>query len=305
MFAMNEKNLKKQVVGVRFVSGVKIYYFDPGDLELKTGDYVVVESQEGYELAKVVFVDVNIDLKELNEEDLLAVVRLATKEDKKTVLDFYQVRKEYINRANQLARSLKLPIKFIDGSKSLDEGGRLLFLFAAEGRVDFRDLLVKMNREFQTLVRLYQVGPRDAARIVGGVGICGQKLCCSRFLNKFDSITMDMARIQDLNNVGSGKISGVCGKLLCCLAYEVDMYKKLSRKLPDTDDIVEVEKKLGRVVDRNVLMQTVTVVMEGSELENTYPVEEVKLHEKQGNKKGGNKEKTEKREKNIEKKTKK
>lgn len=279
MSTMKAKSNKKNAVGVRFISGVKIYYFDPGDLELEPGDYVVVESQEGHELAKVVFVDMKVKVEDLNEEDLLAVVRKATKEDKKIVLDFYNVRKDYVNQANQLARVLKLPIKFIDASKSLDESGRLLFLFAAEGRVDFRDLLVKMNKEFKTQVRLYQVGPRDAARIVGGVGICGQKLCCSRFLNKFDSITMDMARTQDLNNVGSGKISGVCGKLLCCLAYEVDMYKKLSKEMPRQDDIVEVDKKRGRVIERNVLMQTVTVFMEESELKQSYPIDEIKVIE--------------------------
>jgi len=276
---MNAEKNKKNVVGVRFISGVKIYYFDPSGLELESGDYVVVESQEGYELAKVVFADVPVKIEDLNEEDLLAVVRKATKADKKIVLDFYGERKEYVKKANQLARVLKLPIKFIDASKSLDESGRLLFLFAAEGRVDFRDLLIKMNKEFKTQVRLYQVGPRDAARIVGGVGICGQKLCCSRFLNKFDSITMDMARTQDLNNVGSGKISGVCGKLLCCLAYEVDMYKKLSKAMPRQDDIVEVDKKRGRIIERNVLMQTVTVVMEDSDIKQIYPIDEIKVVE--------------------------
>lgn len=280
MSVMAIKEKLKNVIGVRFVSGVKIYYFDPGDLELSIGDYVVVESQEGYELAKVVFVDVKIKIEDLKEEDLLFVVRLATKEDKKIVLDFYNVRKEFVSRANQMARDLKLPIRFIDASKSLDESGRLLFLFSAEGRVDFRDLLVKMNKEFKTQVRLYQVGPRDAARIVGGSGICGQKLCCSRFLNKFESITMDMARIQDLNNVGSGKISGVCGKLLCCLAYEVEVYKKLSRGMPDMDDIVEVDKKIGRVIERNVLMQTIVVWLEESNQKGVFPVEDVKVIEK-------------------------
>jgi len=275
-----KENEKKKVVGVRFVSGVKIYFFDPRDLELKAGDYVVVESQEGLELARVVYIEIEKNVSELNEDDLLSVVRKATKEDKKIVLDFFQVRHEYISQANEMARHLKLPIKFIDASKSLDESGRLLFLFAAEGRVDFRDLIIKMNKEFRTQVRLYQVGPRDAARIIGGVGICGQKLCCSRFLNKFESITMDMARVQDLNNVGSGKISGVCGKLLCCLAYEVDLYKKLNRNMPSIGDIVEVEGKQGRVVDRNVLMQTINVQQLDNDVENVYASDDAKIIEK-------------------------
>lgn len=268
---------EKQVVGVRFISGVKIYYFDPGDLQLDTGEYVVVESQEGHELAKVIFPEIKVRAQDLKEEDLLHVVRKATKEDKKIVLDFHHQRKEYIKQANQLARLLTLPIKFIDASKSLDESGRLLFLFAAEGRVDFRDLLVKMNKQFKLQVRLYQVGPRDAARIVGGVGICGQKICCSRFLSKFASITMDMARTQDLNNVGSGKISGVCGKLLCCLAYEVNVYKELAKTMPEVGDIVEVDNKNGRVLERNVLMQTLTVFLEDSDLKQIYPLAEVKV----------------------------
>ncbi|HPH78980.1 MAG TPA: regulatory iron-sulfur-containing complex subunit RicT, partial [bacterium] len=211
---MDKNDKKMTVVGVRFVSGVKVYYFAPGEVDYHKGDYVIVESQNGHELAKVVYGRRELNKSELGEELLLNYIRVATSEDKKSVLEFHEVRKEYIKKATELANQLKLPVKFLDVTRSLDESKRLLFLFAADGRIDFRELILMMSKQFQSPIRLYQVGPRDAARIVGGIGICGQKICCSRFLNKFESITMEIARDQDLANMGSGKISGVCGKLL-------------------------------------------------------------------------------------------
>ena len=274
---MTKSEEKIEVVGVRFISGVKIYYFDPGKLDLKRGDYVVVESQQGYELAKVIYEKISVKTSELGEDELLLVVRMATKEDKNKVLNFHEQKQEFLAKAKELAQSLKLTVRFLDVSKSLDETNRLLFLFAAEGRVDFRELILKMSKTFKLPIRLYQVGPRDAARIVGGSGICGQELCCSRFLNKFESITMEIARDQDLVNMGSGKISGVCGKLLCCLDYEVEVYRHLVKQMPAIGKKVEVEKAYGEIIDRNILMQTVTVFFEESKLRREYPISEIKI----------------------------
>lgn len=276
---MAKKDEKRLVVGVRFISGVKIYYFDASDLKLKRGDYVVVESQQGLELAKVVYEQMEIKLSEIGEDELLAVKRMATSEDKKKVLAFHEVKSDFLDEAKELSKSLKLQVRFLDVSKSLDETNRLLFLFAAEGRVDFRELILKMSKKFKCPIRLYQVGPRDAARIVGGIGICGQELCCTRFLNKFESITMDIARDQDLVNMGSGKISGVCGKLLCCLDYEVDVYRELIKKMPKIGSMVLVEKNTGEIIDRNVLMQTVTVFFLENKVRREYGVEDVKVIE--------------------------
>jgi cell fate regulator YaaT (PSP1 superfamily) len=218
-----------------------------------------------------------INKKDLGDELLLNIVRVATGEDKKSVLDFHEIRKDYIKEAGKLANELKLQVKFLDVTRSLDETSRLLFLFAADGRVDFRELILKMSKQFQCPIRLYQVGPRDAARIVGGIGICGQKICCSRFLNKFESITMEIARDQDLVNMGSGKISGVCGKLLCCLDYEVDVYRELKKTMPELRTDVIVEKKKGIVIERNVLTQTVLVELEENRMKKSYPVSEVTI----------------------------
>lgn len=274
------KGQKVRVVGVRFVSGVKVYYFDPGQLQLKRGDYVVVDSQQGEELAKVIYELVEMERDEI-EEELLSIVRLASDDDKKKTIDFFRSRKKYVDEADVLARDLKLSIHILDVSQSLDKTRRLLFLFAAEGRVDFRELLNKMTKKFGCPIRLYQVGPRDAARIIGGVGVCGQELCCSRFLNKFESITMEMAREQDLINLGSNKISGVCGKLLCCMAYELKLYETLRREMPGIGLYVQNnEGETGYIIERNILAQTVVVELEKSSLRKTIPLEEIKVLKK-------------------------
>lgn len=278
---------KDKVVGVRFISGVKVYNFLAGDFELKRGDYVVVENQQGEELARVVYANVNIKDDEITDKKdksgdgeggLASVVRMATDDDKKKTLEFHKQKQEYIEQAGELANKLNVKVRFIDVSRSLDSSARLLFMFVADGRVDFRDLLTMMSKRFSSSIRLYQVGPRDAARIVGGVGICGEQLCCRRFLNKFESITMEMAREQDLVNVGSNKISGVCGKLLCCLDYELDLYKDLKKGFPRVGSRVRVGSEEGVIIERNVLLRVVAVELE-SGLRKSFSVDEVKVLE--------------------------
>ncbi|MFZ5392497.1 MAG: PSP1 domain-containing protein [Patescibacteria group bacterium] len=274
---MNDQDEKKLVVGLRFISGLKIYHYDPNGGDWQRGDYVVVENQQGEELAKVVYPKKEISKSQLEDTELLKVIRLATEDDKKNTILFFKEKKQYLEEARNLAKSLKLLIKFIDVSKSLEESGRLLFLFAADGRVDFRDLLTRMSKKFNCPIRLYQIGPRDTARMIGGVGVCGQQLCCHRFLTKFESITMDMAREQDMLSVGSNKISGVCGKLLCCLEYELEIYKKLKKGMPPLyRNVMTNDKQTGKIIERNVLMRTVTLEMENGS-KKTYAVEDVKL----------------------------
>ncbi|MFA4930406.1 MAG: regulatory iron-sulfur-containing complex subunit RicT [Patescibacteria group bacterium] len=280
-----EKNLdKKKIVGVRFISGVKIYHFDASGFDLKRGDYVVVENQQGEELARVIYENVHpekvtIDKDNKDEENkvgLAKVIRLASADDKKLTISFHQGKHEYISAATGLANKLHVKVRFIDVTRSLDKTTRLLFMFVADGRVDFRELLTLMSKKFNSSIRLYQVGPRDAARIVGGVGVCGQQLCCRRFLNKFASITMEMAREQDLVNVGSNKISGVCGKLLCCLDYELEIYKKLKKGFPRVGENAKVKGEVGRIIERNVLLRTVSLVMENG-LRQNFSVDEVEI----------------------------
>ncbi len=272
-----EKKEKILVVGLRFVSGLKVYYYDANGREWKRGDYVVVENQQGEELARVVYPKKEISASQLEGNELLKILRLATEEDKQQTIAFFKEKKEYLEEAKKLARSLNLLIKFIDVSRSLEESRRLLFLFAADGRVDFRDLLTRMSKKFDCPIRLFQIGPRDSARLIGGIGICGQQLCCNRFLTKFESISMDMAREQDMLSVGSNKISGVCGKLLCCLDYELAIYKKLKKDMPAIGrEVIAVDKTQGKIIERNVLLRTV-LVETGDGMKKTYAVEEVKL----------------------------
>lgn len=278
---MKDAKKTKEMVGVRFVSGVKVYHFDPGSLDLKRGDYVVVESQQGHELARVVYEKRDIDTDQLEEGEVMKILRVADDDDKKNVIEFFKNRISYLEKAKKMSLSLGLKVRFLDVSQSLDKNRRLLFLFSADGRVDFRELINQMTKSFNCPIRLYQVGPRDAARIVGGIGLCGQDICCRRFLNRFESITMEMARDQDLINVGSGKISGVCGKLLCCLDYELDLYKELKKNLPSVGDLVKtVEGNIGVVKERNVLMQTVAIEMEENKIRKVFPSSEVKVVEK-------------------------
>ncbi|MBU0648302.1 stage 0 sporulation protein [Patescibacteria group bacterium] len=273
------KDKKYKLVGVRFVSGAKVYYFDPGKFDLKRGDYVVVENQQGEDLARVVYEPAMLSGRQVELEEIMSVVRIAVDDDKIKTLKFHKDKKEYLDQAGKMSNELGLEIRFIDVTQSLDESHRLLFMFAAEGRVDFRDLLTKMSKKFNCSIRLYQVGPRDAARIVGGVGVCGQQLCCKRFLNKFESITMEMAREQDLVNVGSNKISGVCGKLLCCLSYELKLYKDLKKNFVPLGARIKVDGEIGIVVERNVLMQTV-IVETGSGIKKVCGANEVELVDK-------------------------
>jgi len=276
---MSDNDKKKVVVGLRFISGLKIYHYDPNGKEWQRGDYVVVENQQGEELAKVVYPKKEIDKSQLEENELLKIVRLATEDDKKQTIAFFKEKSKYLLEAKNLAKSLKLLIKFIDVSKSLEESGRLLFLFAADGRVDFRDLLTRMSKKFNSPIRLYQIGPRDSARMIGGVGVCGQQLCCHRFLTKFESISMEMAREQDMLSVGSNKISGVCGKLLCCLEYELEIYKELKKGMPSLyKNVSTSDNQIGKITERNVLLRTVVVEMENG-MRKTYGVEDVKLLE--------------------------
>lgn len=276
---MEDENRQLMAVGVRFISGLKVYYYDPNGREWEQGDYVVVENQQGEELAKVVYPKKEIKLGQLEGNELLKIVRLATEDDKQRTINFFKEKQKYLDEAKKMSSALKLLIKFIDVSKSLEESGRLLYLFAADGRVDFRDLLTKMSKKFNCPIRLYQIGPRDSARMIGGVGVCGQQLCCNRFLTKFESISMEMAREQDMLSVGSNKISGVCGKLLCCLEYELEVYKRLKKDMPlINQEVITPENVAGRIVERNVLLRTVVVETENG-MKKTYSVDEIKLLE--------------------------
>jgi len=279
------------VICVRFRTAGKIYYFDPGDLEIKRGMNVIVETARGKEYGRVVS-----DIKQVDEESLKSplkpVIRIATEEDadRETVnrlkeKDAFKICKERI-----AAHGLEM--KLIDAEYTFD-GSKLLFYFTADGRVDFRELVKDLAGQFRTRIELRQIGVRDETKIIGGIGICGRELCCHAYLSDFAPVSIRMAKEQNLS-LNPTKISGVCGRLMCCLRNEQETYEYLNKKLPGLGDYVTAPDGTRGVVESvNVLRQKVKVIIdEGDEKEiKEYPVEELyfKPRRSRGHGKGGKK----------------
>lgn len=212
-----------KVVGVRFKKAGKIYYFDPGEEDFKPADYVVVETVRGIE-----FGEVTIKTKEVSEEEIVQplkkVIRRATDEDLKQFNTNKEKEKEAFNVCDQKILDHKLPMKLIDVEYTFDVS-KIIFYFTADGRVDFRELVKDLAAVFKTRIELRQIGVRDEAKMLGGIGSCGRILCCHSFLGDFQPVSIRMAKIQNLS-LNPSKISGICGRLMCCLKYENDTYEK-------------------------------------------------------------------------------
>jgi len=247
------------VVGIRFKRAGKIYYFDPAGVELEVDDYVVVETTRGLEVGHVV-----IGSKQVLESDIVKplkpVVRKATEDEIKRTEEFEEKEKEAMVECNRLITKLNLPMKLLSAQYSLD-GNHLTFFFSAAERVDFRELVRELAGFFKIRVELRQVGARDEAKIIGGFGRCGRPLCCASFLSEFAPISIRMAKEQNLP-LNPMKISGVCGRLLCCLAYETDQYRELKEKMPRDGQLVSTSMGTARVVGSNPLKETVMVELE-------------------------------------------
>ncbi len=279
------------VICVRFRTAGKIYYFDPGELDIKRGMHVIVETARGKEYGRVVS-----DIRMVNEEDLKSplkqVIRIATDEDtdRETVnrikeQDAFKICKERI-----AAHGLQM--KLIDAEYTFD-GSKLLFYFTADGRVDFRELVKDLAGQFRTRIELRQIGVRDETKIIGGIGICGRELCCHAYLSDFAPVSIRMAKEQNLS-LNPSKISGVCGRLMCCLRNEQETYEYLNKKLPNNGDTVTAPDGMRGIVESvNVLRQKVRIIVdEGDEKEiREYPVEELyfKPRKVKGHNKGGKK----------------
>ena len=245
-----------KVIGVRFRNAGKIYYFAPGKYEIKSGQHVIVETARGIEYGYVV-----LGTREVEDgkvvQPLKSVIRMATKEDedveeanKKKEKDAFKVCLEKIRKHN-------LEMKLIDVEYTFDNN-KILFYFTADGRIDFRELVKDLAAVFKTRIELRQVGVRDETKIVGGIGICGRPLCCHSYLSEFIPVSIKMAKEQNLS-LNPTKISGVCGRLMCCLKNEEETYEYLNSKLPNyvtTDDGLK-----GEVHSVNVLRQTVKVIV--------------------------------------------
>ena len=267
-----------KVIGVRFRTAGKIYFFAPGKFEIKQGDNVIVETARGVEFGRVVS-----GPKDVKDEDVVqplkSVIRLATDQDRKTVEKNKQKEKEAFKICLEKIRKHKLEMKLIDVEYTFD-GNKILFYFTADGRIDFRELVKDLAAVFRTRIELRQIGVRDETKIRGGIGICGRPLCCSTYLTEFSAVSIKMAKEQNLS-LNPTKISGVCGRLMCCLTNEEETHEVLNSQLPSVGDTVTTKEGLtGTVHSLSVLRRLVKVVvnLENDEKEiREYQADELKF----------------------------
>lgn len=266
-----------KVIGVRFRTAGKIYFFSPLDFEVCTGDHVIVETARGVEYGTVV-----IAPKEIEEEKVLQplkpVIRVATLEDDEIEAKNKEKEKEAYQICLEKIKKHGLHMKLIDSEYTFDNN-KLLFYFTADGRIDFRELVKDLASVFKTRIELRQIGVRDETKILGGIGICGRPLCCHTYLADFAPVSIKMAKEQNLS-LNPTKISGVCGRLMCCLKNEEETYEELNSHLPNVGDYVTTPEGLkGEVSSVSVLRQLVKVIVtENDEKEiREYKVEELKF----------------------------
>ena len=246
-----------KIIGVRFKSVGKIYYFDPKDYDVKMGDKV--ETARGVECGEVALVDREIDETRFTNP-VKGIIRLATPNDMKTIEKNRQKEKDAFKICEQKIAAHKLKMNLIDVECTFDNN-KLLFYFTAESRVDFRELVKDLAAVFRTRIELRQIGVRDEAKMLGGLGICGQPFCCSRFLGEFQPVSIKMAKEQGLS-LNPTKISGTCGRLMCCLKYEQDSYEDLLKHTPKVGAIVKTAEGRGVVEEVNLLTGKLRVKMD-------------------------------------------
>lgn len=261
-----------EVIGVRFKKAGKIYYFDPQDIDLKVGDYAIVETSRGIEFGEVV-----VGKKEVEEEELVlplkSVVRKASIEDHQKMLENRKKEEEAFEICCKKIEEHKLDMKLIDVEYTFD-GNKIIFYFTADGRVDFRELVKNLASVFRTRIELRQIGVRDEAKMMGGLGPCGRILCCSTFLGDFEPVSIRMAKDQNLS-LNPTKISGICGRLMCCLRYESDAYEDAKEASPDVGDEVLTPEGEGKVVNVNLIKKNVSVELYEAKKVMEFPWEEV------------------------------
>ncbi len=239
------------VIGVSFRDDGKIYYFLPGNINLKKNITVIVQTERGLQFGKVV-TDV-IQVEEKNYPDIKHIIRIASKKDYMNHIKNLKDAREALNKCKKMVEFDELPMQVIDAEFTFDRN-QLIFKFIADNRIDFRDLVKKLASVYRTRIELRQVGVRDKAKEIGGIGVCGCKLCCSRFLKDLESVSINMAKNQNIA-LNPSKINGVCGRLLCCLKYEDECYKECRNCLPKIGDVVSTEKGNGTVVSLDVLQK--------------------------------------------------
>lgn len=262
-----------KIVGVRFKSAGKIYYFDPVDLGIEKNVDVVVETARGLEYGTVV-----VGAKEIEENELVSplkpIIRIATPEDTKVYLENKEKAKETFELCQQKIKDHNLTMFLIDCEYTFDRN-KLIFYFTAEGRIDFRELVKDLASIFKTRIELRQIGVRDEAKSIGGLGPCGRSLCCSSWLGDFQPVSIKMAKDQSLS-LNPTKISGICGRLFCCLKYEHDVYVEAIDVMPVVGSLVKVEEVKGKVIEINPLLEQVRVEFNDKTIK-IYHREEIKV----------------------------
>jgi cell fate regulator YaaT (PSP1 superfamily) len=238
------------IYGIAFNSDSKVYYFKTHDLVCPINVTVIVETEKGLQFGKVVS-EIAKDKIGDNLDNIKSIIRIATKEDYSRYLKNLKDAKEAIAFANEIITKLKLTMHILDSSYTFDRK-QLLFNFTADERVDFRELAKELAGKYRTRIELRQVGARDKAKKIGGVGICGHELCCKRFLNKIQSVTMNMAKDQNIA-LNPSKINGCCGRLLCCLQYEDEEYQNCLNGMPDVGTTIKTSFGTGQVISLNIL----------------------------------------------------
>ena len=274
-----------KVIGVRFRTAGKIYFFDPVNFEIEKGDSVIVETARGVEFGVVVGAPRFVEEARVIQP-LKPVLRVATQKDKDQEAANKIKEKEAFQICLEKIRKHQLEMKLIDAEYTFDNN-KVLFYFTADGRIDFRELVKDLAAVFKTRIELRQIGVRDETKIVGGIGICGRPLCCNTHLSEFVPVSIKMAKEQNLS-LNPTKISGVCGRLMCCLKHEEETYEDLNRNLPGIGDYVTTENGLkGEVKSVNVLRQLVKIIVEVNDEKQIqeFKVEQLRFKRKNRNKK--------------------
>ncbi|KGX85460.1 PSP1 domain-containing protein [Pontibacillus litoralis] len=261
-----------EVVGVRFKKAGKIYYFDPDTFPITQDDYVIVETVRGIEFGKVVLAH-----KQVDEEDIVLplkkVIRIADDKDKLSVAENKKNAEEAYTVCSHKIKEHKLEMNLVDVEYTFDRN-KVIFYFTADGRVDFRQLVKDLAAVFKTRIELRQIGVRDEAKMLGGIGPCGRMLCCSTFLGDFEPVSIKMAKDQSLS-LNPAKISGLCGRLMCCLKYENDDYETAKQELPDIGEKIHTPQGAGRVVGLNILERIVQIELPEKERMLEYTLDEL------------------------------
>lgn len=260
------------VVGVRFKKAGKVYYFDPNQFDISENEFVIVETVRGIEYGKVV-----ITKKQVDENDVVLplkkVIRIANENDRTIVEENKHAAKEAYQVCQQKVVEHNLDMKLVDVEYTFDRN-KIIFYFTADGRIDFRELVKDLAAIFRTRIELRQIGVRDEAKMLGGIGPCGRMLCCSTFLGDFEPVSIEMAKDQNLS-LNPAKISGLCGRLMCCLKYENDEYEAAKEQLPDLDQRIQTPHGTGRVIGLNILERLIQVELVDKERIVEYTLDEL------------------------------